>query len=81
MIDIDATAIMVKHHISFNDMEDWLWKNVGSGGRWLTKIYNGEKEIEPEQGDEWGVYSSIMGRVMLTIVDDKKATFFMLRWL
>ncbi len=80
MIDIDATTIMGKHQVAFWELESWLHNNVGPGGRWLTKIYNGEKEVEPESGDEWGVYSSRLGDVMITIVDEKKAVLFALRW-
>lgn len=80
MIDIDVSTIMYKHQVSFKEIEAWLFDNIGPGGRWLTKIWNGEPEIEPEQGDEWGVYSARMGDVMISIVDDKKAMLFALRW-
>ena len=80
MTDIDASSIMWKNQVTFAELESWLHYNVGHGGRWLSKIYHGEREVEPESGDEWGVYTSMMGDVMITIVDEKKALLFMLRW-
>ena len=80
MIDVDATSIMCRYQVPFTEIESWLHHNVGPGGRWLTKIYHGEKEVEPEPGDEWGVYSSRMGDLMITIVDEQKASLFLLRW-
>jgi hypothetical protein len=80
MIDIDATSIMGRHKVAFTELESWLYSNIGPGGRWLTKIYNGEREVEIEQGDEWGVYSHRLGDVMISIVDDRKAEWFLMRW-
>ena len=80
MIDFDASTIMWRRQVSFADLESWLHRNVGPGGRWLKKPWHDGGEVEPESGDEWGVYSSRMGDVMITIVNEQKAMLFALRW-
>lgn len=80
MIDFDATTIMSKHRIQFVELEHWLYNNVGPGGRWLKNSWPGGIDIEPEAGDEWGVYSARLGDTMISIVDEKKAMLFALRW-
>ena len=59
------------------DLTDWLYENVGHGGRWLIK--NGE--VEPEEGDDWGIYyEGAGGWWKICIVDEKKAMMYALRW-
>ena len=81
MIEFDATNIMGKHQIPFVELEHWLYNNIGPGGRWLKTLWNTGVELEPESGDAWGVHSSRLGDTMISIVDEKKAVLFALRWL
>ena len=80
MIDFDASAIIIKHKVPFVELEYWLYNNVGAGGRWLDVHYRDGYKMEPMQGDEWGVYSSSIGRTIISIVDEQKAVLFALRW-
>mgnify|MGYP003338512604 CR=1 FL=1 len=77
MIEFNASSIMWRNQVTYEELESWLFNNVGPGGRWLHG-HNGD-EIEPELGDEWGTFSRV-GYIMITIVDKQKAVWFKLRW-
>jgi hypothetical protein len=62
-------------------MEDklyWLYANVGHGGQWLYDNINGR--VEPEDGDSWGYYREGPHWYRISILDEKKALLYALRW-
>ena len=60
------------------DLTDWLYENIGHGGRWLV---NKDGEIEPEDGDAWGIYyEGWKGWYKICILDEQKAALYALRW-
>ena len=80
MIEFNTEKIMFNHNINFNELEKWLLKNIGIGGKWLNKRNaDGEVFIQAEYGDEWGLFLR-SGCRTIAIVDDEKATLFAVRW-
>jgi hypothetical protein len=60
------------------DKLDWLYANVGHGGRWLyNKITD---RVEPEDGDNWGYYFDGPSWYKICFLDEKKAILYSLRW-
>ena len=59
-----------------NNWLQWMYENIGHGGRWLVT----DGEVEPEPGDEWGYYFRGLGAYKVAILDEKKAELFALRW-
>lgn len=56
---------------------DWLWENVGHGGRWILK----DGQVEVEEGDAWGYYfEGSRGWYKIGFLDEKKAMLYSLRW-
>jgi len=79
MVEFRTHAIMFKHNLTWLELESWLYEHIGHGGRWLIKNGDDDRIIEPEEGDEWGIYQKGPNPT-LAIVDDKQATYFALMW-